>query len=94
MAENPDVGGGTFTAVKPPALTGVKPECRGRGGASIDGTGVGTGPRLSCNDAFRAAEARIAGDAVPMAVGVPWCDLTGVGAGEGVYGPPLSISCC
>lgn len=73
MAENEDEGGGALTAVNPPpALTGVKPDAMtGRAGSgSTDGTGVDIGPWPPWSDAFRAADARIAGELGPILPGV------------------------
>lgn len=59
-ATKPD--GDAFTAVKAPLLTAVKPvEVTGRG-ASTGGVGFAGRQAFSCNDAFNAADARIAGD--------------------------------
>ena len=84
-------GGCTFTAVKPPVLTAVKPEDMADRGSS--GGGVGAVTVSACIDAFSAADALMAGESMPLAVGVPWTDFfMGDGAGDGVKGPPFSNS--
>lgn len=83
------VGAGVpLTGVKPPELTAVKPdETAGRGSSG----GVGTASL--CKDAFKAAEARAAGDSCAFAVGVPGAAFfMGECAGDGVNGPPCSCS--
>ena len=80
-----------LTAVKPPALTGVKPDCIDDRG----GSGGGVGTDSVCSVAFRAAEALMAGDsaALVLAIGVPCNDFfIGEWAGDGVKGPPCSNS--
>jgi hypothetical protein len=70
-----------LTAVNPPALTGVKPDEVGGRGDSL-GTG-GADSRWIL--AFRAAEALMAGESVPLFAGVAWADFfIGEGPGEGV----------
>lgn len=82
-----------FTAVNPPALTGVKPEDT----EDRDSSAGGVGAASPCSVAFKAKDALTAGESAAWAMGVPCVDLfMGECAGEGVKGPPCSNSsiCC
>ena len=99
LADVKDVGGvEVLTAVKPPpALTAVKPPVLIGGGCGVAGVacevgGCGLWPlTVDCN----AAEAFLVGVSSGAPVGVLSCDFfAGDVPGDGVYGPPLSISTC
>lgn len=60
-----------LTAVKPPELTGVKPDEK----AGLGNSEGGVGAASLCSVAFKATEALTAGESATLARGVPCADF-------------------